>query len=327
MITEKINEKWEWKTLALVAGCYGAWLGLTASYTQIEANFGVAWAVFMLFFTAAVVAAFHTSLQHEVVHGHPTPYPLLNEALVFPSLILVYPFRRYKELHLIHHVDENLTDPYDDPESYYWAQCRQQHIGRVMQMLLAFNNTFVGRMLLGAPLGLVGFYRTETHRLVANEPGVRKAWALHLVGCLPVYFWVVQICGIPFWIYLVFVVYPGVSWILIRSFAEHQAVESIGGRSAIVEAHPFFAMLYLNNNLHIVHHAHPNVAWYDLPALYRERREIYLAANGGYLFRGYGEVIRKFGFRRKQPVFHPWLRREIIVDETPKVPKTIGDQS
>ncbi len=300
--------RWEWQTLSLIFLCYLVWLGSIAGYETVVANYGIIYGVAMLFSITALATAFHTSLQHEVVHGHPTPYAWLNEALVFPSLILVYPFRRYRELHLKHHVDEHLTDPYDDPESYYWPQCDQDNIHPVMKKLLEANNTFVGRMTLGTPLGLFGFYRTEIIRIRGDEPGVRMAWIYHLLGIIPVILWV-AISGIPFWLYLLVVVYPGVSWILVRSFAEHQAAHSVGGRTAVVEANGFFALLFLNNNLHIVHHAHPGVAWYDLPGLYRERKQIYLAANGGYLFEGYWQIVRQFAFRKKQPVIHPIMYR------------------
>jgi fatty acid desaturase len=315
------NARWEWVTLLLVIACYSVWLLSTASFQFMVTSFGIVSAGLMLFLVTAIVTAFHTSIQHEVVHDHPTPYPLFNEALIFPSLILVYPFRRYRELHLTHHIDENLTDPYDDPESYFWPMCDKNKMGQIMKVLLAANNTFVGRMILGPPLGLLGFYRTELYRLVANEKGVRKAWVLHLVGCAGVYIWVTQICGIPFWAYVLFVSYPAVAWILIRSFAEHQSSNSIGGRTVIVEAHSFFGMLFLNNNLHMVHHAHPRVAWYNLPKLYRERKEQYLSANGNYLFNGYWQIISQFSFRRKQPVFHPILRQDIGKDAI-KIPVT-----
>ncbi|MCF6322492.1 MAG: fatty acid desaturase [Rhizobiaceae bacterium] len=305
---ETDRPRWEWQTLLLIGACYLFWLISTASFGYVNANYGMAGGVAMLFGITALSAAFHTSLQHEAVHGHPTPYGWLNEALVFPSLILVYPFRRYRELHLKHHVDEHLTDPYDDPESYYWPQCEQHDIRPLMRKLLEANNTFFGRMALGAPLGLFGFYRTEILRLKRDEPGVRRAWIYHLAGCGPVILWIIM-AGIPFWLYLLVVVYPGVSWILVRSFAEHQAAQSVGGRTAIVETSGFFSLLFLNNNLHIVHHAHPTVAWYDLPRLYRERKQNYLIANGGYLFEGYWQIASRFAFRKKQPVIHPILRR------------------
>ena len=71
----------------------------------------------------------------------------LNELLVGLPIGLVYPFRRFRALHLRHHADESLTDPFDDPESYYrafWqhedlpalaegAAARQQHDGRPLR--------------------------------------------------------------------------------------------------------------------------------------------------------------------------------------------------
>jgi fatty acid desaturase len=303
------QRKLEWKTLGLFVACYALWLATTWSFSTISANWGAATGYLMLFTITAVVTAFHTSLQHEVVHGHPTPWRLVNEALVFPSLIFVYPFRRYQQLHLKHHNDANLTDPYEDPESYFWPLCDQQNMSRVKLFILGLNNTFTGRMILGPLLGVWGFYRTEFARLRAGETRVGKAWGLHLVGSLPVFFWITYVSGIPFWLYALLVIYPGVSWILVRSFAEHQASETIGGRTAIVEAHPFFGLLFLNNNLHVVHHAHPDTAWFDLPKLYEARKPQYLSANNGYIFTGYSDIVRQYAFRKKQSVFHPTLRR------------------
>src|SRR3546814_6789422 len=67
----------------------------------------------------AYLLAWHGSLQHEVTHGHPTPSAVFNELLVLPSLWLWMPFRLYRETHLAHHNDAQLTDPLADPESYY----------------------------------------------------------------------------------------------------------------------------------------------------------------------------------------------------------------
>ena len=308
MANKRDNTRWEYKTLLAVGGCYTLWLATTAGFGTIVGNYGYGAGIIVLFCVTAIVTAFHTSLQHEVVHDHPTPYGWLNEALIFPSLIFVYPFRRYRDLHLKHHIDENLTDPYDDPESYFWPRCERHNIGPLMGKLLSANNTFAGRMILGPPLGLWGFYKTEFQRLRRNESGVRKAWILHLSGCVLVYIWISEVCGIDFRLYLIFVIYPAVAWILVRSFAEHRASMSIGGRTAIVEAHGFFSLLFLNNNLHMVHHAHPQIAWYDLPELYRQRKDIYLAANDNYFYEGYWQIIKQFAFQRKQSIYHPTLR-------------------
>lgn len=305
MTTKRI----EWQTLVAILACYGIWGGSTLAYQSVSENWGDIPAGFMLLSITALVTAFHTSLQHEVVHSHPTPWPWLNEALIFPSLVLVYPFRRYRDLHLMHHIDANLTDPYEDPESYYWSPQDQNNIMPLMLQVLGFNNTLIGRLILGPILGLKGFYRTELARILRKEKGVRLAWSLHVTACLLVFIWVSVICAIPFWLYVLLVVYPAISWILIRSFAEHKAAEKVGSRTAIVEAHPFFGMLFLNNNLHIVHHAHPEVAWYELPKLYREHKDQYLRANDNLLYLGYGSIFKKFALRARQPVFHPFHNR------------------
>jgi fatty acid desaturase len=51
------------------------------------------------------------------------------------------------------------------------------------------------------------------------------------------------------------------------------------------------------------------VPWYKLPALYQANRAAFLAANASYSFKGYGEMVRRYLFRPKAPVPHPFLRR------------------
>jgi hypothetical protein len=36
-----------------------------------------------------------------------------------------------------------------------------------------------------------------------------------------------------------------------------------------------------------------------------ERRDEWLAMNNGYAFAGYGDIFRRFGLKRKEPVVHP----------------------
>ena len=35
-------------------------------------------------------------------------------------LTLWLPYERYRHTHHVHHIDARLTDPLDDPESFYW---------------------------------------------------------------------------------------------------------------------------------------------------------------------------------------------------------------
>ncbi|WP_342075469.1 fatty acid desaturase [Yoonia sp. SS1-5] len=302
----------EWGTFALILMCYAGWLIA-----------GLVWATpFWLLglLILAVLAAFHTSLQHETIHGHPTRWPPLNEALVCLPLACIFPYRRYRDLHLQHHRDEHLTDPFEDPESYFWSEADVRKMTDFQRHVFALNNTFVGRMVIGPLLTIIGFARTETRRLARNEPGVRLAWVLHLPGVAGVLAIVTLVFGMPLWVYAIFVVYPALSLTAMRAYAEHQAAENVGARSAIVEAHPLLALLYLNNNLHIVHHASPRTAWYDLPALYADRRQQYLTANENTLFLGYRDIARRFAFSVKQPVGHPYIGRRSQGSQTVRYP-------
>ncbi len=105
--------------------------------------------------------------------------------------------------------------------------------------------------------------------------------------------------------YLVFFAYPGISLTLLRSFLEHQARDDVGERSVIVEAGWPLALMFLNNNLHALHHAEPGTAWYELPARYRARRDELLSRNGSYRYGGYAEIVLRHLVRPKENPRHP----------------------
>ncbi len=290
----------EWPTIALLAACYLAWGASCAFYQHLGP------VLFLLI--AAPLVTLHSSLQHEALHGHPTRSARINEALVFLPLGLLFPYRRFKALHLKHHSDSSLTDPYDDPESFYYALGDWQKLPGWVQKVLDFNNTFLGRFIAGPLVMFVGFAARDMQLMQEGDRKVMLAWVFHILGILAVLAWASGIGGVPPALYLA-TAYLGLSILNVRTFAEHQAHEAPGGRTVIVEASPFFALLFLNNNLHYVHHEHPRVPWYNLPALFRSRRGEFLAANESYTFSGYGEMIRRYLFRAKTPVPHPILRR------------------
>jgi fatty acid desaturase len=97
----------------------------------------------------------------------------------------------------------------------------------------------------------------------------------------------------------------GLSILKIRTFLEHQAHERARGRTVIIEDRGILAFLFLNNNLHVVHHMHPRMPWYRLPGLYQENRARYLGRNGGYRYGSYGEIFRRYFLKAKDPVPHP----------------------
>lgn len=293
----------EWPTLALLVLCYGLWLaaGLWL-YPRLPA---------LALIVMGIAVAFHSSLQHEVLHGHPTRSARVNEALVFLPIGLFYPFRSYKRTHLQHHLDERLTDPHDDPESYYIALFDWLRLPRLLQLLLKANNTLLGRVLLGPPLNVAGFTRAEWKRIARCDARTRDAWVKHSLGLVPVILLVQFAFGVPIWLYAVTAGYLGLALLAVRSYCEHQWSESPEGRTIIVER-SVLAPLFLYNNLHFVHHKLPRIPWYRLPEVYRHERADWIRRNGGYVYGSYLEIARAHALRAKEPVAHPVLRRDAV---------------
>lgn len=287
----------EWPTLWLLAATYGLFGLLTWFHDAL------AW--WLLLPLGAYTVCLHGSLQHEAVHGHPTPRPRLNEILVLPSLWLWMPFRLYRETHLTHHDDAVLTDPLADPESYYVTPAAWDALGPFGRVYHLALNSLLGRLALGPLHCAWRLYRSEAARLLAGQRGHLGAWLWHFVGCALVLLWVLWACRMPLIEYLGLFAYPAVSLTLLRSFLEHQARAAPGERSVLIEAGGPMALLYLNNNLHALHHAEPGLAWYRLPARYKARRAALLARNGNYFYRGYGEVVARYLLWPKEPPAHP----------------------
>jgi len=291
----------EWPTFILIIICHASWAG--AGFFLWPAYPVLALGVLVL------MVAMQSSLSHEVLHGHPTRNALVNEALVYMPLGLAWPYRRFKALHLRHHADERLTDPFDDPESYYRALWRHRQLPAALKLLLEINNTMVGRFFLGPWLSFFGLFLADAKLAYAGDKAVRSAWLHHFAGLAIVVPIIVFGFGMPLWLYILVPAWFGQSLISIRTFAEHQWSERPEGRTIIVERSPL-ALLFLNNNLHFVHHRHPALPWYRLPALFRSRREEWLAMNNGYSYPNYFTLFREFAFKAKEPVVHPFLRRE-----------------
>ena len=291
----------EWPTIGLVLVCYGLWFASGLYLYPVSPLLALS--------LMAVSVALHSSLQHEVLHGHPTRNGSINELLVAMPLGLFYPYRRYKYLHLKHHADERLTDPYDDPESYYRALGDWEKLPSFIKRLLNWNNTLIGRVTIGPALMVIGFAISETQLVLGGERKTRDAWILHGLSLIPLVAVLWFVFDIPLWLYGLTAAYWGLSIIAIRTYCEHQWSERPDGRTIIVEKSPL-ALLFLNNNLHFVHHKRPTAPWYDLPKLYQAQREEWQRMNGGYVFRNYLEILKAYAFRKKHEVVHPVLRRD-----------------
>jgi fatty acid desaturase len=287
----------EWPTLLVAAAIYVGFAALTWFYHALPW-----WLVLPI---GGYLVAWHGSLQHEAVHGHPSRWRWLNEMLVFPSLWLWLPYRVYYDTHLAHHREQTLTDPLEDPESYYITAEQWRGCGRAMRCVLWIRNTVTGRLLFGPWQATWDLFRSEIPRLLRGERGAIKVWALHVPACAVVLLWAVAVCDIPPAEYILLFAYPGTALTLLRSFAEHRAATNPNHRSVMVDAAWPMALLYLNNNLHALHHREPGLSWYALPSRYRDQRDDILKANDGYRFGGYGELIARYLLWPKEPVVHP----------------------
>ena len=283
-------------TLLLLLACYGGW----ALATSLLAAHALPLAIV----ATALLITLHSSLQHEVLHGHPTRLRWLNEALVFPALGLLVPYGRFRDTHLAHHNDETLTDPYDDPESNFQDPRIWQNRPKWQRALYLANNTLLGRILLGPALSMMHFVASDLRALRRGEYKIALCWGLHLLGVALVLWWLLSFGAMPLWAYCA-AAYLGFGLLKIRTYLEHRANVSAKGRSVIIESRGPLAFLFLNNNFHAVHHAHPGVPWYRLPGLYAQNRQAFLRQNGGYVFASYLPVFARYLLRAKDPVAHP----------------------
>jgi fatty acid desaturase len=287
----------EWPTIALIVAAYGGWFTLTSAYGE--------WPTWIVVPCIAVLLTFHSSLQHEILHGHPTRSAAVNRLFGIVPLSLWIPYERFRVLHTIHHVNERLTDPIDDPESNYVTPDAWRRSSGFARWIFRLQLTLAGRMLIGSWWRIGGFLSSEARAFVRNEPGVRAAWITHVILCVPVAYWVTVSCGIPLWLYVVGMVVPGNGILLVRSFAEHRARADVHERTATVEGSWLLGPLFLFNNLHSLHHEQPSLPWYQYNSRYKLTRDRLLAANGGLVYSTYFEVARRFMFRMHDQPQHP----------------------
>ena len=301
------TRSFEGPTWALIVAIYGGWLALTWFHEALPTG--------VLVVLGAWLIAWHGSLQHELTHGHPTCSARINQLLGFPPLALWMPFALYRKSHLRHHRDAHLTDPAEDPESFYVPVEDWDRMGSVERAVRMVHQTFAGRMILGPALMVGRFWYMQARGLVTGDSGPHRTahfriWMWHVLGVAAVLGWGVGVCGMPWTLYVFGMVYPGLSLSLVRSFAEHRAESEPARRTASVDAGPLFALLFLNNNLHVAHHARPNAPWFALPEFNRQIEGDRTAAAGAGFYPGYGTIARRFLVR---PIAHPVHSRLIRV--------------
>lgn len=285
----------EWQTVALWSIIHGAFAALTYWHAALP--------LWLLPLLGAPIVAWHASYQHEAIHGHPTRIGWLNTLLAGLPLMLWVPYGIYRDSHLKHHRNEFLTDPIEDPESFYVTSGQWALFSEPRRMAYRAVNTLAGRLVLG-PLFVASLFLWREARDLLRGQGRLKDWTRHMAGLAVLAVWIVAICDMPVWLYVLCFAYPGTGLLLLRSFAEHHAAPDAEDRTAIVEAEAPLALLFLNNNLHVAHHSSPGVPWYALPRYEALRRQM---SNGRQerIYRGYREVARRWLFRSKEHPAHP----------------------
>ncbi len=252
-----------------------------------------------------VVSAWHGSLQHEILHGLVVRSRSLSTVLGWPTINLWLPFTHYRQTHLQHHRDEHLTDPLEDPESWYRHPDEWLRLHAAFRFVLWFNRTLLGRITVGPFLAIGGYARSELRGLTRGSELAAKRWLKHLASVALTLVWIRLVCRLPLWEYLLGAVYFGAALTLVRSYSEHRWLPDGRTRSAMVVSRGPLSLLFLNNNLHLAHHLRPDVRWYKLPKIARELHCEETARDGAGLYRGYREVLRRQLLRPLCQPVHP----------------------
>lgn len=263
---------------------FAVWLALVVGHRHVP------WPLLLIGFI--YLGGLWLSLQHELLHGHPTKWNAANTAIGFVPLAFWLPFTRYKASHIQHH-RADLTDPLDDPETTYVPPSVWQAAPPWKRRYLLFLRTTPGRFTLGVPRVVARYWWRDLRHI--GDPHVRRQWITHLAACVPLAWWMFGVVEVNVWVYLFGFVLGGVSISVLRSFVEHCATPA-GTRSAVVKAGPVISLLLMNINLHHTHHAAPDVPWYGIPAVHREIGADEIAAAGAGLYPSYFDVLRRYFF-------------------------------
>ncbi|MEP9326609.1 fatty acid desaturase [Paraburkholderia phymatum] len=296
----------EWPTWLLIGAIYGGWFFI-ASHARV---LGLNAAIPLL----AVFSAWYMSLQHELLHGHPTRSAFVNALIGFAPIAVWFPYRVYRQLHLQHHDDPHLTHPEIDPESFFVSSHAWRQAGPLTRALLVARNTFFGRLLLGPAFSIAATATQALRKPLRGDWSDVPAWLAHFAALAVLMVWLDRACGIAPWLFIAAVGYPALALSAVRSFHEHRAARSHEQRSVINEAAWCWRLLFLNNNYHLVHHDLPQVPWFALREVYHESRQQYLERSGGFLVKGYGEWLKRYSFTR---IAHPLYRdiSDVILDK------------
>ena len=282
-----LHEAGEWKTLGVIVAVYGLTVLTVVRYDVLTP-----WlAIPML----AVLGAWHLSMQHELLHGHPFRNQFINDAIGIIPVTLWMPYFAFKKDHHEHHKSD-LTNPELDNESFYVTQEQWDNAGPIRRAAWTANRTILFRMFVWTIVSTISYVTLVLKRAIRNEQGDRLAVVLHVIGVVAVVY-LVSLSSMPLWQFALGTVYGGRILNAIRPFPEHKYQNGVETKTAMIMAGPFMSLLMLNNNLHIAHHDDPKIPWYRVNELSKRVNAVERAREAGVLYEGgYAEVFRKFSF-------------------------------
>ncbi|MBT3456710.1 MAG: hypothetical protein HN449_01220 [Thiotrichales bacterium] len=251
-----------------------------------------------------IILTFHGSVQHEILHGHPTGHQGFNDLLAYPSIALWSPYFIYKSSHLKHHEDINLTIPNIDPESYFISKDDWHSLSSYRQKFAAFNMTLLGRLTLG-PLWY--FFALKKEFLMSFKKPFSINFLVyfsHEVFVVIILYCIWYFFNIHFFTYIV-CAYLAHSLTMLRSFYEHRSNSNPNHRSVIMQTVYPLRILFLNNNYHFVHHKNPDMSWHQIPREYNSNSDKYNQSNGFFLEKGYSKWFKKYLVKPVSEPKHP----------------------
>jgi fatty acid desaturase len=296
----QLSQAWWWRlempTWVLMVTVYSGWFAVVYFWQTLGA--WIATPLLVLFTT------WYMSLQHELIHGHPTRKAWLNQLFGTLPLAVWYPYGLYRDSHLHHHRNDHLTLPEDDPEGYYFTRARWERFPAWFVAVIKLRNTLPGRMIVGP---LLDIYATLSGALFALFKGEIKTiamWVIHIAMLAVLLYWM-SLRGLSPVYFVIAVSYPALSLTKLRSFFEHRAHEAPEARSTLNEAGFGWRLLFLNLNYHLVHHDLPGLPWYALRKVYLAEREAYIQRSEGFLVEGYSQWLNEHAVKPIHVEIHP----------------------
>ena len=294
MKNNKTDLKTEFPTWVIIFSVYFLWWAVLSNFSTIPFAH-----LFLI-----IILTFHGSVQHEILHGHPTRYQGFNDLLAYPSLALWSPYLVYKSSHLKHHEDINLTIPNVDPESYFISKDEWDMLGGYRQKLAEFNMTLLGRLILGPFWYFIALKKEFVMSFKKVFSINFLIWFSHEVFVVVLLYFIWSFFNIHFLVYIG-CAYMAQALTMLRSFYEHRPSSNPNHRSIIMHTSLLMRILFLNNSYHFVHHKNPNMSWHQIPREYKSNSEKYKQSNSYFLEKGYFTWFKKYLFKPVDKPKHP----------------------